>query len=64
METSKQAMEASRREKSDEIRKMLDNASLEQICIITLLVRGMLGQTPVENAANFQLVRQECAPRN
>lgn len=64
METSKQAMEASCREKSDEIRKMLDNASLEQICIITLLVRGMLGQTPVENAANFQLVRQECAPRN
>lgn len=57
METSKQAMEASRREISDEIRKMLDNASLEQICIITLLVRGMLGQTPVENAANFQLVR-------
>lgn len=57
METSKQAMEASRREKSDEIRKMLDNASLKQICIITLLVRGMLGQTPVENAANFQLVR-------
>ena len=57
METSKQAMEASRREKSDEIRKMLDNTSLEQICIITLLVRGMLGQTPVENAANFQLVR-------
>ena len=50
-------MEASRREKSDEIRKRLDNASLEQICIITLLVRGMLGQTPVENAANFQLVR-------
>ena len=49
METSKQAMEASRREKSDEIRKMLDYASLEQICIITLLVRGMLGQPKEDN---------------
>ena len=50
METSKQATEASRREKSDEIRKMLDNASLEQICIITILVRGTLGQSEGEQA--------------
>lgn len=50
METSKQSMEASCRERSDEIRKMLDNASLEQICIITLLVRGMLGQLKEDNA--------------
>lgn len=33
METSKQAMEASRREKSDEIRKMLDNASLNRFAL-------------------------------
>lgn len=50
METSKQSMEASRREKSDEIRKMLDNASLEQICIITLLVRSILGQSEGEQS--------------
>ena len=49
METSKQALDASRRKKSDEIRKMLDNASLEQNCIITLLVRGMLGQPKEDN---------------
>ena len=44
METGKQSIEAIRREKSDEIRKMLDSASLEQICIIALLVHGMLKQ--------------------
>ena len=50
METSRQLIEASRREKSVEITKMLDNASLEKICIISLLVRGMLGQLKEDNA--------------
>lgn len=50
METSKQAMEASRREKSDETRKMLNGATLEQICVIALLVRGILGQSEGEQS--------------
>lgn len=39
-----------RSEMCAEIMKMLDNASLDQICIITLLVRGMLGQLKEDNA--------------